>query len=135
MQEPQRLENLLDTQQKKLAFFQNLILLAAADGKLDGSEGSFLLNVGNRLGITSQEAIGIADRLQGLRFVIPEEGLQKTLELQTLVVMMLQDGQMDDREYALCREYTRRVGYSTDFLNEMIRQLTGSDAPAGQRDN
>lgn len=135
MQEPQRLENLLDTQQKKLAFFQNLILLAAADGKLDGSESSFLLSVGDRLGITSQEAMGIADNLLGLQFVIPEDGFQKTLELQTLVVMMLQDGQMDDREYALCREYTHRVGYSTDFLDEMIRQLTGGEAPAGQRDD
>ncbi len=122
----QRLENLLDTQEKKLAFFQNLILLAAADGELDSSESSFLLNVGNRLGITAQEAMKIADNLEGLRFVIPEDGLQKTVELQTLVVMMMQDGQMHNREYALCREYTRRIGYSEDFLDDMIKQLSGN---------
>jgi uncharacterized tellurite resistance protein B-like protein len=126
MQEPQDLNTLLDTQAKKLAFFQNLILLAAADGKLDQAESSFLLNIGNRLGISAPEAVRIADNLQNLSFIIPEEGLQKTLELQTLVMMMLEDGQIHEREYSLCRDYTRRIGYSLEMLDEMISNLSGN---------
>ena len=131
MQEPQRIENLLDTQEKKLAFFQNLILIAAADGRLDSNESQFILNIGNRLGLAPDEVMHLADRLPQLSFVIPEEGIQKTLELQTLVMMMLEDGRVHDREYALCLQYTDRVGYSKAFLDEMIGQFTQSARNAG----
>ncbi len=126
MQEPQSLENLLNTPQKKLSFYQNLILLAAADGQIEERESSILISIGNRLGITAQEAMGIADNLDKLSFVIPGEGIQKTLELQTMVLMMLEDGQMHPREHALCREYTRRIGYSQEVLDEMISELSGN---------
>ena len=126
MQEPQRIENLLDTQEKKLAFFQNLILIAAADGRLDSNESQFILNIGNRLGLAPDEVMHLADRLPQLSFVIPEEGLQKTLELQTLVMMMLEDGRIHDHEYALCLQYTNRVGYTKAILDEMIGQFTAT---------
>lgn len=126
MQEPQRIENLLDTTEKKIAFFQNIILVAAADGRLDSNESQLIINLGNRLGLTPEQVMHIADRLPQLNFVIPEEGLQKTLELQTLVMMMLEDGRVHDREYALCLQYTNRVGYTQAILDEMIEQFTGS---------
>lgn len=130
MQEEHSMENLLDTQQKKLAFFQNLVLLAAADGLLDDGEGRFLLEVGNRLGLTPEEVMPIADNLNVLSFVIPAEGRQKTLELQTLVQMMLEDGQIHDKEYALCLEYAHRIGYSKDILEDMVKQLSGNKTAA-----
>ncbi len=131
MQDRQALENVLDTREKKLAFFQNLILLAAADGQLDEKESSFLLNIGNKLGISPEEGIRIAENLPRLTFVIPEEGLQKTLELQTLVMMMTEDGQIHNREYTLCRLYARRIGYSEELLEDLIKQFDGH-APSGQ---
>jgi hypothetical protein len=131
MQESQRIENLLDTQEKKIAFFQNLILVAAADGRLDSNESQFIINIGNRLGLAPDEVMHIADRLPQLSFVIPQEGLQKTLELQTLVMMMLEDGRIHDREYALCLQYTNRVGYTQAILDDMIGQFTGSAGNAG----
>jgi uncharacterized tellurite resistance protein B-like protein len=124
MQESQRLENLLDTTEKKVAFFQNIILVAAADGRLDSNESQFIITLGNRLGLTPDQVMHIADRLPQLSFVIPEEGLQKTLELQTLVMMMLEDGRIHDHEYALCLQYTNRVGYTKAILDEMIEQFT-----------
>jgi len=130
MQERKSIDEVLDTRQKKLAFFQNLILLATADGTLDDKESTFLIELGNKLGLSPQDAMPIADNLGVLTFVIPEEGLQRTLELQTLVQMMLQDGQIHDREYSLCLEYTYRVGYSKEFLDEMIRQFTDNQPMA-----
>jgi uncharacterized tellurite resistance protein B-like protein len=131
MQERKSIEEVLDTPQKKLAFYQNLILIATADGVLDGSESRFLVDIGNRMGLTAEEAMPIADNLSVLSFIIPEDGLQKTLELQTLVQLMLQDGQIHDREYALCLEYTYRIGYSKAVLDDMISQLSGGQ-PAAQ---
>jgi uncharacterized tellurite resistance protein B-like protein len=127
MQESQSLDKVLDTQQKKLAFYQNLILVAAADGTLDQAESEFLLLIGNKLGLSTEDVMPIVDNLPLLNFIIPEEGLQKTLELQTLVQVMMQDNQVHDREYMLCLDYARRIGYSKDILDDMIKQFTAED--------
>jgi len=126
MQSNHSLEDVLNTQQKKLAFFQNLLLVAAADGVLDDEEGQFLLQIGDRLGLSAEEVQPLADNLGVLSFIVPAEGLQRTMELQTLVQMMLQDGQIDPREYGLCMEYANRIGYSKAILDDMVSQLTGS---------
>jgi uncharacterized tellurite resistance protein B-like protein len=125
MQHTHTLEEVLNTPQKKLAFFQNIILLAAADGQLSSEEGDFLLQLGNKLGLKPEEVMPIADNLSILSFVVPTEGLQRTLELQTLVQMMLQDGDIDAREYGLCLEYANRIGYGKAILDDMVSQLAG----------
>ncbi|WP_046243792.1 TerB family tellurite resistance protein [Hymenobacter terrenus] len=125
MPEAHSLEDVLNTPQKKLAFFQNLVLIAAADGQLSQDEGDFLLQIGNKLGLKPEEVMPIADNLGVLSFVVPAEGIQRTLELQTLVQMMLQDGQIDAREYGLCQEYAHRIGYSKAILDDMVSQLAG----------
>ena len=119
------LDEVLNTPQKKLAFFQNLVLLAAADGQVSPQESNFLLDIGNRLGLSADEVMPIADNLGLLSFVVPAEGLQRTLELQTLVQLMLQDGQIDAREYGLCQEYAHRIGYGKAILDDMVSQLAG----------
>ena len=126
MQNQPSIEDVLNTHQKKLAFFQNLILVAAADGNLDSDEGNLLLTIGNKLGLTFEEVAPIVDNLSVLTFVIPSEGLQKTMELQTLVQMMIGDGHIHDREYTLCLEYAHRIGYSKDILDDMIKQFTAN---------
>ncbi|SMB89872.1 hypothetical protein SAMN00120144_0989 [Hymenobacter roseosalivarius DSM 11622] len=68
------------------------MLVAAADGILDKSEGDCLLQIGNKLDLTSEDVQSIAENLDVLSFVVASEGMQRTLELQTLVQMMLQDG-------------------------------------------
>ena len=125
MQHTHSLDEVLNTPQKKLAFFQNIILLAAADGQLSSEEGDFLLQLGNKLGLKPEEVMPIADNLSILSFVVPTEGLQRTLELQTLVQMMLQDGDIDAREYGLCLEYANRIGYGKAILDDMVSQLAG----------
>ena len=125
MPEQHSLEDVLNTQQKKLAFFQNLVLLAAADSQLSQEEGDFLVQIGNKLGLTPEEVMPIADNIGILSFIVPADGLQRTLELQTLVQMMLQDGQIDAREYGLCMEYANRIGYGKAILDDMVSQLAG----------
>jgi uncharacterized tellurite resistance protein B-like protein len=125
MQQTHSLDEVLNTLQKKLAFFQNLVLLAAADGNLSPEESDFLLQIGNKLGLTPEQVSPIADNIGILSFIVPAEGLQRTLELQTLVQMMLQDGQIDAREYGLCMEYANRIGYGKAILDDMVSQLSG----------
>jgi uncharacterized tellurite resistance protein B-like protein len=123
MQKVQTLEEVLNTPQKKQAFFQNLILIAMADNVLEEDESDFLLLIGDKLGLTSDDVKPMAENLGVLSFIIPEDGLQKTLELQTLVQMMMQDGEIHDREYTLCLEYANRIGYGKAVLDDMISQM------------
>jgi hypothetical protein len=128
MQKTPSLEELLNTPQKKMAFFQNLVLIAAADRVLDSDESNLLLTIGNRLGLSSEDVMPMVDNLGALSFIIPEEGMLKTMELQTLVQMMMLDGEVHDREYALCLEYAYRIGYSKDILDDMVEKLSGNNA-------
>ena len=128
MQNIRSLEEVLNTPQKKLAFYQNLVLVAAADKVLEKDESELLLTIGNKLGLSADEVLPMADNLNVLTFVIPEDGLQKTLELQTLVQMMTQDGNIHDKEYALCLEYADRVGLGRAILDDMIKQFTEGGA-------
>ena len=118
-----QIDNLLNTKQKKLSFFQNMVLVATADGYVDKMESDFLVMIGNQLGLTEDDTRPIADNFSTLSFIIPEDGMQRTMELQTLVMMMLQDGKLTDQEYQLCLDYTRRIGYSDEMLNDLIRNL------------
>lgn len=126
MKNIQTLEDVLNTPQKKLAFFQNLVLVAAADNVLDNDESELLLFIGNKLGLSSEEVMPMVDNLPVLTFIIPEDGLQRTLELQTLVQMMMQDGSVHDREYALCLEYATRIGFGKAILDDMIQQFSAA---------
>ncbi|GGC51826.1 hypothetical protein GCM10011387_01600 [Pedobacter quisquiliarum] len=117
------LEEVLNTPQKKLSFYQNLVLVAAADKVLEEGESELLLSIGNKLGLSADEVMPMADNLGVLTFIIPEDSLQKTLELQTLVQMMTQDGTIHDKEYALCLEYANRVGLGKAILDDMVKQF------------
>ncbi|QCR22741.1 hypothetical protein [Pontibacter sp. SGAir0037] len=120
------LDGFFETKDKKLAFFQNLVMVAIADNYIDEAESNFLLTIGQQLGLTEEDTFPITDNLSSLCFIIPQEGLQKTLELQTLVLMVLQDGEVEEREYNLCLQYTRMIGYSKDILDELIIKLSAT---------
>jgi uncharacterized tellurite resistance protein B-like protein len=130
MKNIQSFDEVLNTPQKKLAFFQNLILVAIADKVLEEDESDLLLFVGDSLGLTAEEVMPMVDNLGALTFIIPEDGLQKTLELQTLVQMMMQDGQVHDKEYILCLEYADRIGFGKAVLDNMIKQFAASSSKA-----
>lgn len=117
-------ENLLDSKEKKLGFFQNVVLIAIADNYIDETESNFLLELGEELNLTAEDTLPITDNLNSLSFIIPQDGLQKTLELQTLVLMVLQDNEVEEREYNLCLEYTRKIGYSKEILDDLIEKLS-----------
>ena len=114
----------LNTKEKKLAFFQNLVLVAIADKYIDEMESDFLLTIGDQLNLSEEDTLPITDNLSSLSFIIPEDGLHKSLELQTLVMMVLQDGEVEDREYDLCLEYTRQIGFTQEILDKLIAQLS-----------
>ncbi|WP_242928851.1 hypothetical protein [Pontibacter vulgaris] len=122
------IDALLNTKQKKLAFFQNLILAAISDGELGEQERDFMLMVGDQLGLTEEDTRPITDNIGILSFIIPEDGMQRTIELQTLVMMVVQDGIIEEKEYTMCLEYAHRIGYGKEILDDMLKQLGASQS-------
>ena len=116
--------SLLDTRQKRLYFFQNLLLVATADKYLDEQEGDFLVEIGNELGLSPDDVAPLIENFSLLTFVIPETGIERTFELQTLVQLMMEDGRIDEREYALCLEYATRIGYGRAILDDLIHKFS-----------
>src|SRR5690606_35826105 len=116
------IDQILNTKEKKLAMFQNILLVAIADRYLDDQESDFLVSLGNQLKLTEADTLPISDNLADLKFIIPQSDMQKTLELEMLVKMMLQDGEMETREYDLCMEYTRQIGFAKEQLDAAISQ-------------
>ncbi|MGV3539633.1 MAG: hypothetical protein ACO1OQ_07470 [Rufibacter sp.] len=117
-------DEIFDTKEKKLAFFQNLVLVAIADRNIEEEESDFLVTIGRQLRLTEEDTRAIGDNVTNLTFTIPEDGLQKTLELQTLVQMMMQDGRLAKREYNLCLHYANQIGYGREVLQDMIDQFS-----------
>lgn len=117
-------DQLFDTKQKKLDFFRNLILVAIADRNLDEKERDFLLAIGKQLSLSEEDTRPLTDNLSSLAFTIPEDDKQKTVELQAMVLMLLQDGRVEEREYDLCLDYAKRIGYSQRLLDDFINQLS-----------
>ena len=115
-------DSVFNTKEKKLAFFQNLVLVAVADRHLDKQESEFLLDIGDQLGLSEEDTRQITENMSSLTFIVPEEGLQKSTELQALVMMMVQDGEIEESEYNLCLEYTRRIGFGQGILDDFIDQ-------------
>ena len=78
-------------------------------------------SLSNQLELTEEDTLPISDNLPNLGFIIPKEDLQKSLELKMLVKMVLQDGELEEREYNLCLEYTRQIGFNKSDLDDLIK--------------
>ena len=109
--------------QKNINFFQNLLLVAISDRYLDTAESDFLVQIGNQLGLSEADVNFLSEDPNSLGFVIPATVADRTQELKALINMMLQDGEIHPKEYALCTEYAERVGFDKKVLDDLIGQM------------
>lgn len=109
--------------QKNINFFQNLLLVAIADRYLDTAESDFLVQVGNQMGLSEEDVIHLSENPTELEFVIPANNTDRVSQLKALVRMMLQDGEIQEQEYNLCKDYAERVGFDTRVLDNLVEDL------------
>jgi len=102
--------------------FQNLYLIAAADGSIEEVEQQFLLEVAHKLGLRQSDIDWVMDTYPELDFVVPEEQEEGWYSLKNLVYMMVLDGKIDNNEYGLCVEFARRVGLQANAVEEILNE-------------
>jgi uncharacterized membrane protein YebE (DUF533 family) len=104
----------------KIEHFENLVVVAIADGHLDDDEREFLVDKAEEYGIHNKEIERILANPHQLSFHMPESQEEKEEQLSDVVFMAMIDGEIHEKEYALCVSFANRIGMTEKDVNEII---------------
>jgi uncharacterized tellurite resistance protein B-like protein len=123
------LDKIIDFYQEKqkehtnhISIFQNLFLVAAADGDLTEREEEFLREVADNLGLAPSDIDHILSNHKDLDFIIPEDEEERFFSLKNLVYMMVIDGEIQDSEYNLCLNFAERIGMGEEDIENILEE-------------
>lgn len=110
----ERLEN--------LNIFQNLYIVAAADGQIGPKEAAFLQEAAETLGLLQSDIDYVSRNVDHLELIIPEDEEEAYYSLRNLVYMMIIDGEIDDKEMELCVKFAESIGYGEEKITLIITE-------------
>ena len=113
-------------EQQRLGQLKNLVMLAAADGRVTDSEMAVLLAVASRENITPEEFNKVIDDPDSVNITLPEDEDTKLAYLRDMVAMMMVDGELDEQELAICKLYAMALGYRGSIVDGMIAGVVDS---------
>jgi uncharacterized tellurite resistance protein B-like protein len=105
---------------KHLATFQNLCVIAFADGKVHDREKQLLNEAAASMGLSQADINPLLQKAGELDFVIPDSEGERYLELRMVVLMMVHDGKLDQKEYQGCLDFANRMGIDQKYLDEVV---------------
>ena len=108
---------------EKLSHLMNLVAVAFADGKLENNEMAALTTVMARDGLTASDLERCIKKPQGIKFLPPETPGKRVVYLKDMVLLMMCDGDIDDRELALCKATAIALGFKHEVIDAMIMNI------------
>lgn len=105
---------------RHLGMFQNLYIVAAADGEIGPQEESLLLQVAENLGLGQRDVESVARRYPNFDFVIPDSEEESYFSLKNLVFMMIADGKIKDREFSLCLRFAEMIKMDRTAVEKIL---------------
>lgn len=118
-------------EQQRLGQLKNLVMLAAADGRLTDSELAVLLAVASRENISPEEFNRVIEDPDSVTIDLPEDEDTKLAYLRDMVALMMVDGELEEQELAICKIYAMALGYRSSIVDGMIAGVVDSlDAEA-----
>ncbi len=99
-------------------YFNNLVMLARVDGKIDTAEVNLLSRIATRLGLTSEqvkEIIAHSDQYPMVPPVSREERYERFIQFVKMVTV---DGKVDPTEEKLVYKYGIALGFTEDRIEE-----------------
>ena len=105
---------------RHLGMFQNLYLVAAADGEIGQSEERLLYQVAENLGLGQRDVESIVRKYPDLDLIIPEEEEERYYSLKNLIFMMVADGKIKEKEFALCLLFAEKIGMGRDEVEAIL---------------
>ena len=104
----------------KLTHLKNMVILALADGKLEENELSAIAAMCAREGISESEFKRCVDDPDSIEFVMPEDEATKIKYIKDLVLLMMSDGDIDDREVVWCKLVAEQLGYRHEVTDALV---------------
>jgi tellurite resistance protein len=104
----------------KLEHFENLVAMAAADGHMDEEEKEFLAEKAAEFGLKLDEITDILNNPHDLVFKVPSTQDEKEEQLSDAVFMAMIDGEIHEKEYAMCINFATKLGLSQKDVDEII---------------
>lgn len=108
---------------EKLSHLRNLVTVAFADGKLEDNEMASLAIVMEREGLTSYDLERCIKNPKDIEFIPPQTPEQRVVYLRDMVLLMMCDGHVDEREFALCKATAIALGFKHEIVEAMIMDI------------
>lgn len=102
--------------------FHHLLMMAAADQRMNEAELAFLSERAFELGISNEEFFEALERAAAGNgeMTIPASNAERRALLKDLILMMAADGVLDDREKALFAQVAAAMEIDTEDLHRVI---------------
>ncbi len=109
----------------QLELFQNLVNLAASDGKFTEEEVLFLAQRAEQWGISDDEFEAcIAGLLEGtLEIRLPETQAKREELLAEMIRLMAVDGQLSEMEKRLCATASAKMDFTTTEFKQLLDRV------------
>lgn len=117
---------------KNQSYLKNLIAVAMADGELDDKEAQALMRVATRLGISEAEVRDIIAQHNSIQFVLPRDPKDRVRQLWDLLLIVLVDGRVEERELATLERFALKLRLRPAVATALVRRLqewTTTDTP------
>lgn len=115
----------------KKGMFNNLVMLARVDGKIDNDEVELLNRFAERLSLTSEQVKEVIENPDSYPMIPPVNKRERYERFIQFVKMTNVDGHIDASEEALIGKYGIALGMSSDELDG-IEQVVINEVKAGQ---
>ncbi len=111
---------LFDSGEKRAdkGYFNNLVMLARVDGKVDAAELNLLTRIATRLGLTSEQVKEIIEHSDHYPMIPPVSREERYERFIQFVKMIYVDGTIDPSEEKLVSKYGTALGFTEDRINE-----------------
>lgn len=110
----------MNSLKEKQASFQNLLIIALADGFLEQEERTVMLEQAEKMGLLPVDVESLFEDADNLQFFIPESIEDREKELKKLILMMLANGKISASEYGRCLEFARKAKIPKEQLDDWI---------------
>lgn len=108
---------------EKLSHLKNLVAVAVVDGKIEKNEMAALATVMARDGLTPSDLERCIKNPKGIKFLPPETPEQRIIYLKDMVLLMMCDGEIDDKELTLCKATAIALGFRHEVIDALISDI------------
>lgn len=103
--------------------FNNLVMLARVDGKVDDSEMNLLKRISKRLSLTDEQVKEIIDNPENYPMIPPYSKEDRIERFVEFIEMICIDGVVDPREGKLANKYGIALGYQEEQVSEIENKI------------